>query len=240
SARRTHGRAPGRPSRRPCGPPRPRSFHPSSPPPFPCLRWLEGTPLPSAFGSFGFSRSASPLEDALLALLDELANLLAALSADPLVERRTVLVANGLAALSPSELTTLAADLLVELHAPLVADALAALPAGFRDRHAALSIAAGLDHRAYPFPRLFLHRLRVGLAARRRRALVGPADLGGGLLALLDQGAHAVAALLADLLVERSASLRLDRFPSLLADLLVEAGAALRLDRVTALLADLL
>src|SRR6267154_999310 len=98
-----HGRAPGRPSRRPCARPRLRSFRLSSPspPPFPCLRWLEGTPLPSPFGSFSFQQAH--LEDALLALLDELT------------------------------------------------DPLAALPAGFRDRHAALSVAAGLDH-GVPFP----------------------------------------------------------------------------------------
>src|SRR5438132_1422553 len=81
-----------------------------------------------------------------LALLDELADLLPALVTDLLVERRAILVPDGLTALSPPELTTLAADLLVELDAPLVADALAALAAGFGDRHAALSVAAGLDH----------------------------------------------------------------------------------------------
>src|SRR3989442_1264275 len=81
-----------------------------------------------------------------LALLDQLADLLAALAPDLLVERRAILVPDGLTALSPPELTTLAAYLLVELDAPLFADALATLAAGFGDRHAALSVAAGLDH----------------------------------------------------------------------------------------------
>src|SRR5438067_9151428 len=101
-------------------------------------------PPPVPLRLLQFSRSAS--EDALLALLDELADLLAALAADLLVERRTVFVSDGLTALSPSELTTLAADLLVELDAPLVADALAAFPAGFGDRHAAFALPAVLGH----------------------------------------------------------------------------------------------
>src|SRR5882724_9591926 len=147
------GRAPGRPSLRPCARPRQRSFRPSFPLPFPCLRWLEGTPLPSAFGSrpgvgpgrsFGFQETH--LKNAFLALLDELANFLSSLASNLFVERGAVLVAHGFAALSPPELATLAADLLVEADAALVANALATLPTGFRDRHAALSVAAGLDH----------------------------------------------------------------------------------------------
>src|SRR6266481_3970389 len=90
-----------------------------------------------------------------------------------------------------------------------------------------------------PFPRLLLRRFRVHLAARRRPLVLRAPGLGRRLLALFDQGPHAVAALLADLLVERSAPLGLDRFAALLADLLVEAGAALRLHRLAALLADL-
>src|SRR5437667_368111 len=85
-----------------------------------------------------------------LPLLDELADFLAALAPDLLVEGRAILVADGLTALSPPELTTLAADLLVELDAPLVANAFAALAAGFGDRHAAFSVAAGLDHLVFP------------------------------------------------------------------------------------------
>src|SRR5438270_865419 len=59
------------------------------------------------------------------------------------------------------------------------------------------------------------------------------------LLALLDQLAHALTALLADLLVEAGAALGLDGVAALLADLLVEGAAALGLDRLAALLADL-
>src|SRR5689334_797357 len=94
-------------------------------------------------------------------------------------------------------------------------------------------------------PRLLGHR-RGHFAAHRRHALVQllvvacRERLAGGLLALFDQLADLVAALLADLLVEGSAALGLDRVAALLADLLVEAGAALGLDRVAALLADLL
>src|SRR5438874_2589138 len=68
-----------------------------------CLRWLEGTPLPSAFGPFGVV-----LSDALLALLDEFSDLLAALAADLLVESGAVLVAHGLAALAASQLPAFA------------------------------------------------------------------------------------------------------------------------------------
>ena len=49
-----------------------------------------------------------------------------------------------------------------------------------------------------------------------------------------------MSALLADLLVERSAALGFDGFAAFPADLLVEASAPLRLDGVAALLADLL
>src|SRR5207245_1860216 len=102
---------------------RPRSWATFTPP----LRPASATVIPPFFSSaislppvvgrnpppvplrlLQFSRSAS--EDALLALLDELADLLAALASDLLVERGTVLVADGLTALSPPELTTLAAD----------------------------------------------------------------------------------------------------------------------------------
>src|SRR6266403_2154096 len=163
------GRAPGRPSLRPCARPRPRSFRPSFPLPFPCLRWLEGTPLPSAFGSrpgvgpgrsFGFQETH--LKNAFLALLDELANFLSSLASNLFVERGAVLVAHGFAALSPPELATLAADLLVEADAALVANALATLPASFRDRHAALSVATGLAHLG-SFPAAIPARAPVGL-----------------------------------------------------------------------------
>src|SRR6266478_546755 len=173
------GRAPGRPSLRPCARPRQRSFRPSFPLPFPCLRWLEGTPLPSAFGSrpgvgpgrsFGFQETH--LKNAFLALLDELANFLSSLASNLFVERGAVLVAHGFAALSPPELATLLADLLVERSATLRLDRLAAF--------------------------------------------------------------------LADLLVEARAAFRLDRVAALLADLLVESAAALRLYRLAALAADLL
>src|SRR5439155_1736870 len=73
-----------------------------------------------------------------LALLDQLADLLSALVTDLGIELRT--------ARGPHRLTALLADLLVELDAPLVANAFAALAAGFGDRHAAFSVAAGLDH----------------------------------------------------------------------------------------------
>src|SRR6185295_8476391 len=73
-----------------------------------------------------------------------------------------------------------------------------------------------------------------------RRLVIRPGRFHCRLLAFLDQRPDAVAALLADLLVERSSTLRLDRLAALLADLLIEAGAALRLDGVAALLADLL
>src|SRR5947209_2119135 len=92
-----------------------------------------------------------------------------------------------------------------------------------------------------PFPRLFLRRFRHYFAARSRsRVFLVRHRLRRGFLAFLDQGAHAVSALLPDLLVEGGPPLRLDRLAALLADLLVEAGAALRLDGVAALLADLL
>src|SRR5207302_10345083 len=81
-----------------------------------------------------------------LGFLDEHPHFLAALAPELLVELMALLVRDGLTARSPAGLTALAADLLVELDAPLVADALAALAAGFGDRHAALSVAAGLDH----------------------------------------------------------------------------------------------
>src|SRR6202162_776807 len=111
---------------------------------FPCLRWFGRNPPPLRLRLLRFQEA--PLQDALLALLDELTDLLAALASDLFVERGAVLVADGLTALSPPELAALAADLLVELHAPFVADALAALAAGFGDGHAAFSVAAGLDH----------------------------------------------------------------------------------------------
>src|SRR5512140_2767846 len=93
-----------------------------------------------------------------------------------------------------------------------------------------------------PLPRLF-DRLGDDLATWSRNPVVFCRRRGSfrrGLLALFDQGADAVSALLADLLVEGSAALGLDCLAALLADGLVEAGAALRLDGVAALLADLL
>src|SRR6266849_6823305 len=88
-----------------------------------CLRWLEGSPLPSA---------VSPLVlDPFLALLDQLPDLLAALAADLLVKGGAVLVAYGL--------STLAA-------APL-----AALAAGFADRHPAFAVHAIARHGRSPW-----------------------------------------------------------------------------------------
>src|SRR5471032_2416062 len=110
-----------------------------------CLRWFGRCPPPAPpFGAFKFQKTPL-LQEAFLALLDELTNLLTALAADLFVKRGTVLVADGLSALLSPELTALAADLLVETHAPFVANALAALAASLRDRHPALR-ATDLDH----------------------------------------------------------------------------------------------
>src|SRR5262249_41507256 len=177
--------------------------------------------------------------DALLALLDELADFLSALPSDLLIELRPVLVPDRLAALPSPELAAFAADLLVEPDAPLVADALAALPAGLGDRHPALSVAASLDHAISPAALLLRRLVRHHFATRRRRP-VFLFRLGRRLLAFLDQRADPVPALLADLLVERRPAFGLHRLAALLADLLVEAGAALGLHGVAALLADLL
>src|SRR6266849_5451319 len=107
-----------------------------------CLRWLEGSPLPSA---------VSPLVlDPFLALLDQLPDLLAALAADFLVKGGAVLVAYGLSTLAAAQLSALAADLLVERDAALVAHALAALAAGFPDRHTPLAVHAPFRHGRSP------------------------------------------------------------------------------------------
>src|SRR5207302_2295880 len=136
-------------------------------------------------------------------------------------------VADRLAALAAPQLAALAADLLVEAHAALVADAFTAFAAGLADRHAALPVGAIDGHASSPRSLL---RLRRGhdLAPYRGNVLLagghrpGSSSLVGGLLPLFDQLADLVAALLADLLIERSAALRLHRIAALLADLLVE------------------
>src|SRR5919108_371716 len=76
-----------------------------------CLRWLEGSPLPSAV------RLLVVLSNPLLALLDELPDLLAALATDLLVERGAALRLHRVAALL--------ADLLVEAGAALRLDRVA-------------------------------------------------------------------------------------------------------------------
>src|SRR5207248_990887 len=128
----------------------------------------------------------APLKDAFLALLDELANLFSSLASNLLVERGAVLVAHGFAAFSPSELTTHPADLLVEAHSALLAHAFAPLPAGLRDRHAALLgvllVVAGAAFRLDGVAALLADLLVEGAAPLRL---------------------HRLAALAADLLVER-------------------------------------
>src|SRR4029077_16410390 len=126
------------------------SFHPSSLRPFRASGgWKVPPPLRLRpfLVHFTFDLSeAHPSEDALLALLDQLSDLLAALAADLLVEGGAVLVAHGLPALAAAQLSALAADLLVEPDAALVAHAFAALAAGFADRHAPLAVHAPVRH----------------------------------------------------------------------------------------------
>src|SRR6266852_234070 len=87
---------------------------------------------------------------------------------------------------------------------------------------------------------LLFSRRRQYLAAHRRDILFTPGQrlgLVGGLLPLFDQLTDRVPALLADLLVEAPAPLRLDRLAALAADLLVEGVPVLVANRLAALAA---